>query len=513
MMLKEDLETLLKEDGPVAIVIRQDLAPVNEADPVIFPPTYPVATFRGRVHTVLDGDYRVSVELPGYAKTGKTEKMAEQSPGYNIDRFPDGTNICEIDSPQSQANRIEPEFKKLHRRDLVPQIRVRVGTLAAGGAVINLLDAGHRAADAVVRLSSLAAEFHAAFSDSKAGNDFTLATLAPTSLLFGVWDSRSTQVKMQRILKASIRATNVRECTRSAQFTPAVDYKATEAIGAECDEDALSSEGMKHALAVQKVGGVLLTPASQLRRTVTLNLVALRGLRAPDISQAEALQRYILGLALVAATGDADLNLREGCNLRFKDNADNVVLIPRRGEPVPVVLDTTTVMEFATTSARRFFEVAGIPFEEKDHLDAVFEAGIAEEFLGLKADERDKVRSLGPITAATLKRLRDAKSDPFKALTSLIRSAKDGLPKKAKGQTPVVDPEKLKAVFDSIRLLSEDPVIPDSARAFALELTALVKSQTDPMSTLGQVEAKVRAFKKSQRDSANGGAAEENQTS
>jgi CRISPR-associated protein Csb1 len=274
---------LLDPNGPVAIVIKQALAPANNGDPIIFPPSYPITTFKGRVHTINDGAYRVSVELPLDPKTLKNEKGADQTAGYNIDRFSDGSNSCEIDSAQSQANRMEPEFKKPGYRDLVPQIEIKVGKDTSKAATVNLLDAGHRAGDAVVRFSSLANEFHSAFLDVKAGNHFTLATLAPTSLLFGVWDSRSTQVKVQRALKASIRARNIRECTRSAQFAPATDYVASGAVDEDLDEgksdqNALSSEGMKHALAVQKAGGVMLTPESQLMRTVSLNLAAVRAL-------------------------------------------------------------------------------------------------------------------------------------------------------------------------------------------------------------------------------------------
>ncbi len=287
---------LLKPDGPVAIVVKQSLAPVNEDDPIIFPPTYPMTTFKGRVHTILDGDYRVSVELPATSKSEKSEKKSDQTSGYNIDRFPDGTNTCEIDSPQSQANRIEPEFKKPVFRDLVPQIEIKVGNDPAHGTIVNLLDAGHRAGDAVVRMSSLADKVHAAFSDIKNGNHFTLATLAPTSLLFGVWDFRSTQVKVQRVLKASIRVSNVRECTRSAQFTPAAEYVTAGGVvedldKGEGDQNPLSSEGLKHALAVQKVGGVMLTQASELVRTVNVNLVAVRALNAGDAVRTEALER------------------------------------------------------------------------------------------------------------------------------------------------------------------------------------------------------------------------------
>jgi CRISPR-associated protein Csb1 len=135
----DQFSILVEPDGPVAITIKQSLAPANDNDPVIFPPTYPMTTFRGRVHTVVDGDYRVSVELPPESKRDKSEKSTEQKAGYNIDRFPDGTNTCEIDSPQSQANRIEPLFKLEGRRGLVPQIEIKVGNNTLHGTTVNLL--------------------------------------------------------------------------------------------------------------------------------------------------------------------------------------------------------------------------------------------------------------------------------------------------------------------------------------------------------------------------------------
>src|SRR6266571_6385660 len=144
--MNDQFDTWLKDDGPVALIIKQELRPVDDEDPVIFPPTYPMTTYKARVHTIRDGDYRVSIELPPDSKVDKSKKKEDQKPGYNIDRFPDGTNSCEIDSPQSQSNRIEPRFKKIKNGTLVPQIEIKVGK-----ETVNLLDVGHRAADAVVR--------------------------------------------------------------------------------------------------------------------------------------------------------------------------------------------------------------------------------------------------------------------------------------------------------------------------------------------------------------------------
>jgi len=38
---------LLKPEGPVAIIIKQSLAPVNDDEPCHLPPTYPMTTFTG----------------------------------------------------------------------------------------------------------------------------------------------------------------------------------------------------------------------------------------------------------------------------------------------------------------------------------------------------------------------------------------------------------------------------------------------------------------------------------
>lgn len=76
-MADTKIEDLLKDDGPVAIIIKQRLAPVDEDDRVIFPPTYPMTQWNGRVHTICDGDYRVTVELPTGSKTDKDEKIKE----------------------------------------------------------------------------------------------------------------------------------------------------------------------------------------------------------------------------------------------------------------------------------------------------------------------------------------------------------------------------------------------------------------------------------------------------
>src|SRR5262245_31756418 len=118
---------MLAADGPAALVCRQWLMPAEGRDAVIFPPTFAAA----------DG--------------GKS--------GYNIDPLGPGMDkpkrVAIIDTVGSQANRMEPLFKKANGEDtshsrLVPQIEIE-----AGNRIVNLLDAGHRAADAIVRYCTL----------------------------------------------------------------------------------------------------------------------------------------------------------------------------------------------------------------------------------------------------------------------------------------------------------------------------------------------------------------------
>lgn len=433
-----DFATEFLADNVVAIIIKQQLLPDDVENPVIFPPTYLKA--KGKAQ---DDE-----------KEKKESKKEQQKSVYNLDDLGNGDNVCEIDSPQSDGNRSEPLFKSSALRHLVPQIEI-----SAGSTICNLLDAGHRAGDALVRFSSLAAEFHAAFTRAEVGDHSALATLAPTSLLYGAWDSRSTQTKLQRIIKAGIRAQNVRPLTKSATFIPAVDYVGVGAIKAELDvgegdSNPLSSEGMKHALASQTLGGVRLTDLKRLVRTIKINLVALRQLKAvvdspkpednvsderkKELEELKAkaktgteqrttcLRNYILGLALTAATSDPDLNLREGCNLRIIGE-DRWVLVRHRRDDEPITISRSEVLRFAGAAAKKFFEAMGIDFEKKDRTEVRFEKDVAEEFLSIeKPADRDKVRAMGPITASNLakykaeKRKRENAGDPVETIQKLI---------------------------------------------------------------------------------------------
>ena len=315
------IDSWLDPKGPVALVLKQHLEPVEGAGAVFFPPTY--------------------ADLPG---------------NYNIDTLSDGTKVVTVDSVGSQANRMEPVFEsdpELAR--LIPEVKIEID----GGKTVSILQAGHRLGDAIVRSSGLKDEAQDAFVTFLASGDATkLAKLGPTSLIFGAWDSRDTQAKLPRLLQSVIRAWDVDRLTRSAQYAPAADYSALEVFS---EEDKEKSEGNAKSPLAQR--GFVAVPATDAHggvvakgpivRDVTINLIALRRLTAA--SDASKLRRYILGLTLVAATEPMDGFLRQGCLLVPKLPAkDGWTQVARTGERTTAPLDAMQARALALRWAEEF---------------------------------------------------------------------------------------------------------------------------------------------------------------
>ena len=247
------------KNGPVALHLKQRLIPVEGEGAVIFPPTY-------------------------------------AGIGYNIDTLSDGTKVATIDSVGAQANRIEPIFKESPYAELVPQIKI----LCGNKKVTTIFDASHRLGDALIRCIQpdkqsdeensfdLPQAAHDAFEALKDRNDAgEIAKIAPTSLVFGAWDSRDTQAKLPRIVQSVIRAWDISELKRSAQYNPALDYAALEVFSEEDKQKAegktespLAQRGFVHVPAIGTHGGVI--AKGGIERQVTVNLVALRRLEGKD---------------------------------------------------------------------------------------------------------------------------------------------------------------------------------------------------------------------------------------
>jgi len=320
-----------KPDGPVALHLKQKLLPVEGEGSVVFPPTYAGAKSDG-------------------------------GPTYNIDTLADGTKVATIDSVGAQANRMEPIFKDEPYASLVPQIEIVYGNEKR----ISILEAGHRLGDAIVRC--VGKDEASGFDLRQAANDaFTLlldagdvsaiAKLAPTSLVFGAWDSRDTQAKLPRIVQSVIRAWNVDVLHRSAQYNPPIDYAAfdvfSEAEKAKQEgnpKSPLAQRGFVHVPAGEALGGIVVR--DRIERNVTVNLVALRRLQGEN---GEALRRYVLGLSLVAATYPPDPFLRQGCLIvPDGETKQQWTLVERSGARKAVALNESTARGYATAAAKAF---------------------------------------------------------------------------------------------------------------------------------------------------------------
>lgn len=312
------------QEGPVALTLRQKLLPVEGADSVIFPPTY--------------------------AKIG-----------YNIDTLSDGTKVATVDSVGAQANRMESLFKAETNgapdnplAALVPQVMITYGNDKS----ISILEAGHRLGDALIRCTELAKGVNEAFRTYlDTGDASAIARLAPTSLVFGVWDSRDTHAKLPRIVQSVIRAWNIDVLSRSAQYNPPVDYTELEVFSEDekrKQEDntksPLAQRGFMHVPATREHGGILVH--GEIRRDTTVNLIALRRLGGDDGS---VLRRYVLGLALVAVTAPLDSFLRQGCLIApDPDAADAWVAVGRDGGRDEVALDSRCALALAQEAALKF---------------------------------------------------------------------------------------------------------------------------------------------------------------
>lgn len=318
--LSQDIiESWIDPKGPVALVLREELMPVEGENGVFFPPTY-------------------------------------ADVGYNIDTLSDGTKVATVDSVGSQANRMEPVFvEDPDLQKLVPQITIDAGS----GHTVSIMEAGHRLGDAIVRASELGAEAAAAFESFLATGDATaIARLAPTSLVFGVWDSRASQAKLPRIVQGVIRAWDVDVLKRAAQYVPPLDYAKLEVFSEEekqkSEGDGKSPLAKKGFVAVPSTdapGGIL--ARGPIQRDLTINLVALRRLWAKD--NAEALRRYVLGLCLVAATEPLDGFLRQGCLLVPKpDQTGAWEQVARTGVRTKVALTNAEARRLATIWAGAF---------------------------------------------------------------------------------------------------------------------------------------------------------------
>lgn len=320
-----EFDKLLDPKGPVMIVGQQFLkTAAMSADEIVFPPSY----------------------------ANPSEKK-DDPPVYNIDVVDTANppnpskNVCVLDSIASQANRLEPLFGLPEYSALVPQYFVK---LVEDAPPVSILHVGHRLADAVFRGTILRDRIVHAFKDYAKGNAAPMARLGATSLVFGVWDSRGTGVKVPRLINSIVRAFNVTPLKRSAQYTPPIKYEQEGLIPA-----GLKGKPADHGLAdvpsTHKIGGVQIH--GDIRRDFSLNLSTLRALKGANPQETEQLQRYILSLALLAFTATPESTLRQGCQLlpKGKPTWKQFLATGDEGDWAP---DSLSIADFASAAADDF---------------------------------------------------------------------------------------------------------------------------------------------------------------
>lgn len=383
--------------GPVALHLKQRLLPVESLDGdggIIYPPTY-------------------------------------ADIGYNIDTLSDGTKVALIDSVGSQANRMEPVFKAAPDGQVpnplaafVPQIKIvlnhgKKSDPDSFREEVSILDIAHRSADALVMSSpTLASRLSEAFKKLRRSGDCSyLCAVAPTSLVFGVWDSRGgSGEKLPRLVRSVIRAWGVERLHAAAQYNSVWKLLGEGQQGELVDEEKKkdrhkrSDVGLADAPAVFRktndkipdfrdgapnpekrvLGGVLVR--DRIEREVTVNLVALRGLRGANPEETECIQKYLLGLSLLAATADIDLFLREGCHLRYS-REDEWHTIPRRGEPQATNLasseSASLVREYTVQAYKSFKGRFGDRLLKDSELEFIFDPQKAKNLLARKKSDED----------------------------------------------------------------------------------------------------------------------------
>lgn len=271
--MADTLKALIQRTDLVAITFRQTLAPVEGPDTPIFPATYPAPE---------RGQHRFDTP-------------------YTINQTKDGRLVADIDSVQSQGNRMESAFSGT-LSGLVPQHAVK-----AGERLAPLTDLPHRIADAAIRATDLGDTIHQAMLAYAKGDPAPLAKLAPTSLVYGAWDSRDTHVKIPRAVRSEIRAFDCSIFTRSAQFTGTFDKTDLGLTDTEWKKGA--DAGFAPTPSVNAHGGVLVH--GEIVHTASVLLSALRRYVTADDDR---LATYLLGLALAGLVHAAgNYSLRSGC--------------------------------------------------------------------------------------------------------------------------------------------------------------------------------------------------------
>lgn len=305
---------------PAVIRVLESLEPAGGMDFPVFPASYagtgdndpPVYDLSGVVYGQVQETIR-----------GKGKTTVQRQQIISAER-------CALDSPQSQANRMEEAFlEDSDLRSLVPQATVTIPRSGEKKAEESVLRLPHRVADFRVRLSDKKDVVRTAIGAFANGDALKLLKLMPTSIVFGFWDSRAeeSQHKHARILLSRIDAFDVVPCRRHALYSG--PYSADEFAKAvldkpaadKSDQDKMAERGYTNA-PTEGLGGVLVK--GRIERLALISLTDIARLSCQDKdnktgeTKTDAARRYLFALAALAeayprSTGSH--RLRSGCEL------------------------------------------------------------------------------------------------------------------------------------------------------------------------------------------------------
>ena len=315
------IENLVADREVVALTFKRKLESIDGPGVPIFPPTYPVPK--------------------------ETGKHRHDTP-YTVNETKDGVLVCDLDSVQSQANRMEAAFTD-GLAGVVPQHAVQ-----AGNHQVRLTELPHRIVDASIRATDLAGDIREWMLAFDSGDPAPLARAAPTSLIYGAWDSRDTQMRIPRVVRSEIRAHDVSVFTRSAQYSGAFKQ---ESLGLDDTEWKKGADvGFAPTPSVDAHGGIL--AHGEIVHSASILLNAVRKYRTGDGS--DVLPNYLLGLALGGLlVGGGDYALRSGCSLVPAAPAEWRA-VTRGGERRSIEVDESAVLGEVRETAKKWSETAGV---------------------------------------------------------------------------------------------------------------------------------------------------------
>jgi CRISPR-associated protein Csb1 len=337
------LEQLIQcvKSGSV-IRYRVDLAALS-ADGLVYPPTY-AASKRGD---------------PPYIAFRKA--------------YVDGAvrDVVVLDSPQSQANRIELALLGASRSKRIAYPDIEIAFPAGSGEPIySVLQLSHRIYDAVMRACVLdgqpffATDIGSSLVGARASNAEPLFTHAPITLVLGAWDSNGgggpLAAKLQRLLTSEIIGLDAQPASVSATKFDPMDIRSqvAELVGTNdnvrrFEIKAPGGKGAKDKGKKPSEFGFGSVPSSDVPRaaaisgavqTSVLSCSGLRNLSFPDAAGEITAERNQAGQAVLAALGlfgliaqnEAGYLLRSRCEL-IPRTAGQLELIGRTLEEAQAV--------------------------------------------------------------------------------------------------------------------------------------------------------------------------------